>query len=145
MAKEEIIEMMNQALKMEHQAFVQYLSHAELVNGNNAEAIISRLKEIAEDEKEHQDMFREMIGSYLGGVPSKEMKEAKDAETTEEILKVNLEDEKEAVEFYEKILEKINEEKDNLPYQFWMLEHEMRHVIIDEQEHTEELRTLLGR
>jgi len=52
--------------------------------------------------------------------------------------------EKAAVDFYTKIMEKIKEEKENLPYEFWKLEHDVRHVIMDEQEHIAELRQLLG-
>ncbi|MCJ7769749.1 MAG: hypothetical protein MUO92_04695 [Dehalococcoidales bacterium] len=70
MAKEKLIEMLNKALGMEHAAKIQYLSHAEIVDGINAEPIIARLKELANDEKSHEDTFREMIGAYLGGVPA---------------------------------------------------------------------------
>jgi len=31
-----------------------------------------------------------------------------------------------------------------LPYMFLKLEHEVRHIIMDEQEHIMELKTLLG-
>ncbi|MEM3575320.1 MAG: ferritin-like domain-containing protein, partial [Candidatus Bathyarchaeia archaeon] len=69
MAKEKILELLNHALELEHAAFVQYLSHAEIVDGINAEPIIGRLKEIADDERKHQEKFRTLIG-LLGGVPS---------------------------------------------------------------------------
>ncbi len=144
MTKKEIIDLLNQGLELEQAAYVQYLSHAELVDGLNAEPIIARLKEIAEDEKEHQVKFRTLIGDYLGGTPSKKIAETFEAETIEEILKVNLKGEREAVDFYLQILEKIREEKENLPYEFWTLEHEVRHIIIDEQEHIAELKILLG-
>ncbi len=141
----ELMEMLNKALELEHQAFAQYLSHAELVDGENAEPIIARLKEIASDEKEHQEKFREIIGSYLGGTPSTGFAEAKQASTLKEILEANLQDEKEAVDFYSKIMEKLKGEKENLPYAFLKLEHQLRHVIMDEMEHITELENLLGR
>lgn len=99
MSKKEIIDMLNKALELEHMAFVQYLSHAELVAGKKAEPIIARLKELAEDEEEHQEDFREMIGAYLGGVPSMGIAKTYEAKTVDEILEVNLKAEKEAVEF----------------------------------------------
>ena len=66
------------------------------------------------------------------------------AKTVKEILKINLKNEKEAVDFYKKILDKLNEEKEGLPYEFLTLEHDVRHVILDEQEHIAELNVLLS-
>jgi len=144
MPKKEIIDMLNRALEMEHQAFVQYLSHAELVEGLNSEPIIARLKEIANDEKGHQEKIKELVGSYLGGVPSMGIAKTESAKTIEQILKANLKGEIEAVDFYAKVMEKVKEDKKDLPYMFLKLEHEVRHIIMDEQEHIMELKTLLG-
>lgn len=99
MSKEKIIGLLNHALELEHSANIQYLSHAELVEGEEAEPIIARLKEIAGDEKAHAEKFRTLIGA-LGGVPSIKMTPAHPAKTVKEILEVNLKDEKEAVDTY---------------------------------------------
>ncbi len=144
MVKEDITKMLNQALELEHAAYVQYLSHAEVVDGINAEPIITRLQELAKDEAEHQKKFRTLIGDFLGSVPSMGIAKTYTAKTIKEILEINLQNEKEAVDFYGKILEKIRDEKGGLPYEFWMLEHEIRHVIVDEQEHIAELKKLLA-
>jgi len=144
MAKEKLIKMLDRALGMEHAARIQYLSHAEIVDGINAEPIIARLKELADDEKSHEDTFREMIGGYLGGIPAMAVGKTRTAGTIEEILKVNLAAEKEAVDFYLEIYDKIVEMKDDLKYEFFQLEHSMRHVIQDEQEHISEIKLLLG-
>ena len=115
-ASKELVKMLNKALETEHQAYIQYLSHAELVDGLISEPIEARLKEIAEDEEKHQKMLRELIGKYLDETPSIEMAKAHPAKTIDEILKTNLKDEIEAVDLYQKILKKLSEEKDNLPY-----------------------------
>jgi bacterioferritin (cytochrome b1) len=137
--------MLNGALELEHAARIQYLTHAEQVDGLNAEPIIARLKELAEDEKEHEEMFREMIGSYLGGVPSMGIAETHPAPTIQKILEVNLKDERHAMDVYKGILKKISEMKSELKYEFFQLEHKTRHIIQDEQEHISELKLLLGR
>jgi bacterioferritin len=142
--KEELVNMLNKALELEHQAMIQYLAQAELVDGINAEPIIARLKEIADDERKHAEMFRELIGGYLGGEPSMGMAETHPAKTVKEILEVNLADEKEAVDTYSKILDKVRENKDELKYEYFQIEHTLRHVIQDEQEHISEIKTLLG-
>jgi len=73
------------------------------------------------------------------------MAETHSAKTVNEILEVNLADEKHAVDFYMKIIDKIREMKDELKYEYFQLEHGVRHVIQDEQEHISELKLLLGK
>src|SRR3989338_6580074 len=145
MSKVEIINMLNKALELEHAARIQYLSHAETVDGINAEPVIARLKEIAGDEEKHEAKFRTLIGSYLNGIPSMGIAKTNAAKTVKDILEINLKNEKEAVDFYKKILDKINKEKQDLPYEFLQLEHEVRHVIMDEMEHIAELKLLLAK
>lgn len=139
---DELIGMLNKALEMEHQANIQYLSHAEVVDGLECEPLIKRLQEIANDEKEHAGKIRTLVGDYLDGVPAVTMAKARDAVAIPDILKTNLEDEKAAVDFYTTILRKIGEMRAELPYNFWKLEHEIRHIIMDETEHISELRRL---
>lgn len=142
--KEQLIKMLNQALELEHAARIQYLAHAELVKGINAESIIERLKEIASDEEKHEGKFRNLLGNYLEAEPSMGIAQTHTAKDINNILKVNLKDEKTAIDFYKTIYNKIVENKDALPYVFETLEHEVRHVILDEQEHATELSALLG-
>ena len=49
------------------------------------------------------------------------------------------------IDFYKQIYQKVIVNKDALPYEFETLEHQIRHVIIDEQEHVTELSLLLGK
>lgn len=144
MSKEKVLEMLNKALELEHAARIQYLSHVELVDGLDAEPIIARLKEIAGDEEKHEGIFRGLIGGYLGGVPSMGIAKTNPAKTVKEILEVNLKNEREAVDFYLTILDEIRKNKDDLKYEYFALEHGVRHVIQDEQEHISELKVLLG-
>lgn len=141
--RKELIELLNKALALEHAARIQYLAHAELVKGLNAEKIIERLKEIAGDEEKHEEKFRNLIGSYLGGEPTMAVAEVHKAESLKEILEVNLKGEKDALNLYKQIHRKVVSDKDDLKYELETLEHEIRHVIIDEQEHLVELSLLL--
>jgi len=142
--REQLVKMLNQALELEHAARIQYLAHAELVKGLNAEKIIERIKEIASDESKHEGMFRELIGSYLDGEPSMAIAQTHKANEINQIIAVNLKDEKSAIDFYKTIYAKVVSNKDGLPYVFETLEHEIRHIILDEQEHVAELSILLG-
>jgi bacterioferritin (cytochrome b1) len=142
--KKELITMLNHALELEHAARIQYLAHAELINGLGAEAIIERLKEIASDELKHEEKFRNLIGSYLGGEPSMGLAETHQAKDVKKILEVNLKGEKDAIDFYKQMYRKVIDSQKELQYEFETLEHEIRHVILDEQEHVAELSLLLG-
>ncbi len=142
MPKENLIKLLNHALELEHAAFNQYLSHAEIIDGLDAEPIIARLKEIANDEKGHQDKFRTLIGA-LGGVPSMNTAPTHPAQDVKSILAQNLKDEKEAVDTYRKIMEEIKKGGSKNYYDH-LLEHEVRHILIEEQEHITELELLLG-
>lgn len=143
--KAELARMLNHALELEHAARIQYLSHAELITGENAEPMVERLKEIASDEGKHEDKFRNLIGGYLGGVPAMTLAETHPAKGKKAIFAVNLKGEKEAIDYYKQIYKFVVENKVNLPYEFETLEHEIRHVIIDEQEHVAELSVLMGK
>jgi bacterioferritin (cytochrome b1) len=143
--KEDLVKMLNQALELEHVARIQYLAHAEIVTGVNAEPIIARLKEIAGDEKKYEEMFRDLIGNCLDDVPSMGMAETHPARTIDDILSINLRDAKHAVDVYTGILKKANEIQNDLKYEYMRIEHEVRHIILDEEEHISELRVLQGR
>ncbi|MFA6216756.1 MAG: ferritin-like domain-containing protein [Candidatus Omnitrophota bacterium] len=142
--KEKLVEMLNKALMLEHAARIQYLAHVELIKGLAGEVVIARLKEIASDEEKHEGKFRNLIGGYLGGEPVMELSETHSAKEIKKILEVNLKGEQDAITFYKQIYKTVLDNKDSLPYVFETLEHEIRHVIIDEQEHVVELSLLLG-
>jgi bacterioferritin (cytochrome b1) len=142
--KQELVKMLNRALELEHAARIQYLAHAELIKGENAEKIVERIKEIASDEEKHEEKFRNLIGSYLGGEPSMSLGKTYSAKSLKDILDVNLKGEKDAIDFYKQTYQKVLDSKKELQYEFETLEHEVRHVILDEQEHVAELSLLLG-
>jgi len=143
--KAELIEMLNKALGLEHAARIQYLAHAELIKGLGAEKIIERLKEIASDEEKHEGKLRNLIGNFLDGEPVMKIAETHRAKETKAILEVNRKGEKDAIDFYKQIYRKVVASKEALQYEFETLEHEVRHIIIDEQEHVTELSVLLGK
>jgi bacterioferritin (cytochrome b1) len=142
--KIELLHMLNSALELEYAARIQYLSHAQQIKGERAELVIGRLEEIASDEEKHEESFRKLIGGYFGGTPSMKIAETHKAGDTKEVLEINLIDEKNAIDFYKKIYRKAIENKADLQYEFETIEHEIRHVILDEEEHVVELSLLQG-
>jgi len=143
--KQEVVKMLNRALELEYSARIQYLAHAEKLKGLGSEPLIERLKEIASDEQKHEGIFRSLVCSLLGGEASMKLAETFNANKIEEILSVNMKGEKDAVDFYKQIYQKVVENKKEFQYEFETLEHQIRHVIIDEQEHITEIATLQGK
>lgn len=141
--KKELAGMLNQALELEYAARIQYLAHAQAIKGLGAEPVIKRLEEIAGDEAKHEEIFRSLIAAYLGCELSMNLAQTHQAKEIGKILEVNLKGEKDAIDFYKQIYQKVIENKKVLPYEFETLEHQIRHVIIDEQEHVTELSVLL--
>jgi len=139
--KTELVAMLNKALELEHAARIQYLTHAELVKGQVADEFIARFKEIAGDEEKHEGMFRECL-SILDAEPSMGIAPTHRAEGILQMLEVNLKDERGAVDHYRKIYEKMKEAKEELKYEYEFIEHKVRHVIQEEEEHILELKTL---
>ena len=92
-----LTEMLNKGLRLEHGARLQYLSHVEMVSGIMSEPVVVRLKEIAEDERKHEEIFRDLIGGYLGGIPTMGLEDTHKAGDLKNMLEVNLKDEKDAI------------------------------------------------
>ena len=143
--REKLIQMLNKALELEHAARIQYLAHAENVNGLYAEEVEERLKEIASDEAKHEGMYRNLLGNYLGVEPSMGLAPTQSAKEISAILNVNVKAEKEAIDFYKQIYDFVIANKGEFKYEFETLEHEIRHIIVEEQEHVIELQKLMSK
>ena len=137
-SKKKLIKILNEALAQEHACQIRYLTHAAVITGPYAELVSNRLKEIAEDEKNHAIQLRDRI-TALGGTPTMEI--AKEglipARTLEEILQVNLSEEETAIKLYRSILHAVGQEGE-------ILYETIEDIFKDEQEHREELERLRG-
>lgn len=139
----EIILLLNDALRLELAAAVQYLNHAAILRGLISPAIIALLEHTAADELAHAAKLRELITDYLGGVPAYDMAAAKPAQEVGEIIATNLAAEAEAIALYKKAHARVVELKAELAPVYEKVEHDLRHLIMDEQEHVAELSRLL--
>jgi bacterioferritin len=135
MADKRLLELLNRALSMEYQAIIQYRTHAELISGEDCEPVKERLLEIAGDEEKHAERLRARICA-LGGVPETVPQKVGISDEIQPVLKMNLQAEKDAIAIYRQILPLC---KGNT-----LLEHEIRHNLMDEQEHTEEISQVMG-
>lgn len=131
-----LVEQLNAMLAQEHACAIRYATHAACVTGPFAETVSARLKEISGDEMLHAEQLRDRILA-LGGQPTMNISagDLKPATKLEEILAINIEEEKDAIANYQKILENIG--PNNV-----ILHRTIEDIIRDEQEHLEELENL---
>ena len=136
MTNDQIIDSLNRMLSQEHACAIRYATHAAVVSGPYAEAVATRLKEIATDEQMHAEQLRARIVG-LGGTPTMDVRkeDLKPATTLDEIIDVNVDEEKDAIRSYTKILESLS--PSNV-----ILFQTIQTIVRDEQEHLEELEAL---
>lgn len=132
-----MIEALNRMLSQEHACAIRYATHAAVVTGPYADTVSARLKEIAADEVSHAEKLRARILA-LGGLPSMEVNRAdlKPAHTLQQILSINIEEERGAVYGYTEILNSITPSNA-------ILFLAIQEILSDEQQHLEELETLV--
>lgn len=136
MDNSKMIEQLNGMLAQEHACAIRYATHAACVSGPYAETVAARLTEISGDEINHALLLRDRIVT-LGGQPTMAVseKDLKPATELSKILAINIQEEKDAIASYTKILEQIP--SDNV-----ILHRTIEDIIRDEQEHLEELENL---
>lgn len=134
MAREELIENLNQALSLELAGVIQYSQHSYLVTGTEREVYKDWFRDQSEEAQDHAETLGDKIVA-LGGVPTVEPAMIRQSTSLNEMLKQDLELEREAIAVYMAAWASCDEE--DLPQKFWL---EGR--IADEQMHIEELEKL---
>lgn len=136
MDDKQLVDALNKMLAQEHACAIRYATHAVVVSGPYSETVAARLKEISTDEITHAEALRERIVG-LGGTPTMEVStdDLKPATTLQEILTVNIAEEKGAIASYTEILQSI-------PDSNAILFQTVQNILRDEQEHLEEIKNL---
>ena len=135
--QKKVLEALNLDLEHEMAAIVRYLHHSFIVTGPTRGPLVSMFRRQAEDSMQHAIKLGEKICA-LGGHPSVKIQEVYEPgdQTIEEMLREDLEMEKEHLELYEKQLELV---KDHTPLRL-MLEQ----ILVEETSHVDELEMYLG-
>lgn len=134
MARAELIENLNRALSMELAAVIQYSQHSYLVTGHEREVFKDWFRDQAEEAQDHAETLGDKIVA-LGGVPTVEPGTIRQSIDISEMLKQDLELEREALSVYMAAWAACDD--NDLPQKFWL---EGR--ISDEQMHVEDLEKL---
>ena len=134
MARTDLIENLNRALSIELAAVIQYSQHSYLVTGHEREIFKDWFRDQAEEAQEHAESLGDKIVA-LGGIPTVEPATIRQSVDVSEMLKQDLQLEREAMDVYMAAWASIDD--NDLPQKFWL---EGR--ISDEQMHIEELEKL---
>lgn len=134
MARKELIENLNKALSLELAGVIQYSQHSYLVTGTDREIFKGFFRDQAEEAQDHAESLGDKIVA-LGGVPTVEPAMIRQSTDAQEMLKQDLELEREAMAVYMAAWASCDD--NDLPQKFWLEER-----ISDEQLHIEELEKL---
>lgn len=134
MARAELIENLNKALSLELAGVIQYSQHSYLVTGTDREVFKEFFRDQAEEAQDHAETLGDKIVA-LGGIPTVEPAMIRQATDLKEMLRQDLELEREAIAVYMAAWASCDE--NDLPQKFWL-----EGQISDEQMHIEELEKL---
>jgi bacterioferritin len=132
---DELIAILNEAISLEYTAAVQYNQHSMLVTGRDRLLFEEVFQHHAKESLGHAKMWGDRI-VYLGGIPKGEVNQIRQSADVMEMLEIDLEIEKRAVETYTRAHKVCK----HLPTQFMLENH-----ILDEDKDVEQLQKLLGK
>jgi bacterioferritin len=135
--REQLIEYLNEDLAREYQAIIAYVNYSQVLKGAAYMNIADELAVHATEELAHALKISNAI-DYLGGMPTVQPKPVKTSEEAEEMLRFDLDNEKETIRQYRRRLKQAEELNE------YALSETIRTILIDEQDHLVSLATALG-
>lgn len=136
-AREEMIQLLNEDLAREYQAVISYVVYSQTLRGPEYMEIAAELKIHAGEELEHAIMIARQI-DYLGGTPVTIPEEVILPDDPREMLHIDLENERITIANYRQRIQQAEAMNE------YALSEVLRTIIVQEQEHEIELSTALG-
>ena len=137
LTREKLIELLNEDLSREYQAIIAYVNYSQVLKGAAYMNIADELAVHATEELSHALQVANHI-DYLGGMPSVTPKPVKTSEKAEEMLRFDLENEKETIRQYRRRIKQSDELNE------FAITESLRNIIVQEQDHLIALATALG-
>jgi bacterioferritin len=137
MTRERMIDLLNEDLAREYQAIIAYVIYSQTIKGAEYMQIAEELKKHAGQELEHALKIANQI-DYLNGTPTNKPKEVKMSEKAKDMLKFDLENERQTLMNYRKRVCQADEMGE------YALGEVLREIMAQEQEHLIDLATALG-
>jgi len=136
--KEKLIELLNNDLKLEYSAAIQYIQHAAVMTGAEYGDVIKELKVHANEEIGHAIVLADQI-DFLGGTPTIDVGKIFTSKGNVEMLEQDLAGEEDAIARYKDRIEQAEQMKE------FALAQQLRNILAMEQEHAMDLRQALGK
>ena len=135
--RKELIELLNEDLSREYQAIIAYTVYSQILKGAAYTDIARELEKHASEELSHALQISKQI-DYLGGTPTVTAKPVKLSDKPQELLRFDLENERETVAHYRKRIRQAEALGE------FALSETLRKIISQEQEHEIDLADALG-
>lgn len=135
--REKFIALLNEDLSREYQAIIAYVNYSQVLSGAAYMNIAAELAVHAAEELNHALQVANHI-DYLGGMPSVTPKPVKTSEKAEDMLRFDLENEKETIRQYRRRIKQSDELNE------FAITESLRNILMQEQDHLIALATALG-
>jgi bacterioferritin len=135
--RKKLIELLNEDLSREYQAIIAYVVYSQVLKGAAYMKIAEELQLHAAEELAHALTIANQI-DYLGGMPTVQVKPVRVSEDAEEMLRFDLDNENETIANYRdrvRQCEVLGE---------YAIAENIRQILVQEQEHQNDLATALG-
>jgi bacterioferritin len=137
LTREKLIDLLNEDLSREYQAIIAYVNYSQVLKGAQYMNIADELAIHATEELAHAIAIANHI-DYLGGMPTATPKLVKTSEKNEEMLRFDLENEKETIANYRRRIKQCDELNE------FAIGESIREILMQEQDHLIALATALG-
>jgi len=135
--REKLIKALNEDLAREYQAIIGYVNYSQVIKGAAYMNIAEELTLHAKEELDHALQVSNHV-DYLGGMPSVTPKPVRTSEKVEDMLKFDLENEKETIRNYRRRVKQADELNE------FAIAESLRGILVQEQDHLIALATALG-
>lgn len=136
-SRERLVELLNEDLAREYQAIIAYVVYSQTIKGAAFTDIARELAAHAAEELSHALLIAKQI-DYLNGKPVTEPKPVKMSDKAEDMLRFDLENEKQTIIHYRQRIRQAEQLGE------FALSEVLRKIIAQEQEHLTDLADALG-
>ena len=137
LTREKLIAALNEDLSREYQAIIAYVNYSQVLKGAAFMKIAEELEIHAKEELDHALQIANHV-DYLGGMPSVTPKPVKTSEKAEEMLQLDLENEKDTIRNYRRRVKQADALNE------FAIAESLREILVQEQDHLIALATALG-
>jgi bacterioferritin len=137
MSREKFIAALNEDLSREYQAIISYVNYSQVLKGAAYMNIADELAVHATEELTHALAIANHV-DYLGGMPSVTALPVKTSEKAEDMLRFDLDNERETIRNYRRRVKQADELNE------FAIAESLRGILVQEQDHLIALATALG-